>query len=116
MSEILGIARMRILDGKLDEFKRVSAQARDIVRAKDTGTLQYDVFLNAAETEAIVLERYRDEASMMEHHENMNEGGIMDAVMQTCTAEGEILGDVSATLAESLEGGPVSVLSLWQSL
>jgi quinol monooxygenase YgiN len=116
MSEILGIARMKILDGQLDEFKRISTQARDIVRAQDKGTLQYDVFLNAAETEAVVIERYRDEASMMQHHEHMNAGGIMDAVLKTCTAEGEILGDVSAGLAESLAGGPVRILSLWQSM
>jgi quinol monooxygenase YgiN len=29
-------------EGKLDEFKRLSAQAMEIVRTKDTGTLRYD--------------------------------------------------------------------------
>lgn len=115
MDELLGIARMKIIDGKLEEFKRNSQKARDLVRAKEKGTLQYDVFLNAEETEAVLLERYRDEAAMMEHHENMNQGGIMEAMMKTCTAEGEILGNVSAKLNEALKGGPVRILSPWQS-
>lgn len=42
MSELLGIARFRFHEGKLEEFKRLSAQAREIVRSQDTGTLQYE--------------------------------------------------------------------------
>jgi quinol monooxygenase YgiN len=116
VSEIMGIARMKIFDGKLEEFKRISKQARDIVRAQDIGTLQYDVFLNAAGTEALVLERYQDEAALMHHHENMNQGGISEAILKTCSAEGELLGNISDNLAKALEGGPVRILSLWQSL
>jgi quinol monooxygenase YgiN len=116
MNEILGIARMKIFDGKLEEFKRISNQARDIVRTKDIGTLQYDVFLNAAGSEALVVEQYRDEAALMQHHENMNQGGISEAIMKTCTAEGELLGNISDKLATTIEGGPVRILSLWQSL
>jgi quinol monooxygenase YgiN len=116
MNDILGIARMKIFDGKLEEFKRISKQARDIVSTKDVGTLQYDVFLNAAGTEALVLERYRDEAALMQHHENMNQGGVSEAIMKTCTAEGELLGNISDKLAKAIEGGPVRILSLWQSL
>jgi len=32
----------------------------EIVRTKDTGTLQYDIYLNDDQSEAIVYERYRD--------------------------------------------------------
>ena len=46
MSEIQGIARFKIHKGKLDEFKRLSTQAREIVRTKDTGTLEYDIYFN----------------------------------------------------------------------
>jgi hypothetical protein len=40
VSELLGIARFKIHEGKLEEFKRLSAQCMGIVRTKDTGTLQ----------------------------------------------------------------------------
>ena len=60
MSELWGIARFKFHEGKLEEFKRLSAQAMEIVRTKDTGTLQYDVYFNDDQSECMVLERYRD--------------------------------------------------------
>ena len=38
-----GFARLEFHEGKVEEFKRLSAQAMDTVRAKDTGTLQYEI-------------------------------------------------------------------------
>ena len=46
MSELQGIARFKIHEGKLDEFKRLRAQVMEILRTKDTGTLQYDTYFN----------------------------------------------------------------------
>jgi hypothetical protein len=40
VSELLGIARFKFREDKLDEYKRLSAQAMEIVRTKDTGTLR----------------------------------------------------------------------------
>ena len=60
MSELWGIARFKFHEGKLEEFKRLSAEAMEIVRTKDTGTLRYDVYLNDDQSECVVLERYRD--------------------------------------------------------
>ena len=60
MSELWGIARFKFHEGKVEEFKRLSAQAMEIVRTKDTGTLQYDIYFNDDESECVVLERYRD--------------------------------------------------------
>ena len=41
MRELVGLARFKFRDGNVDEFKRLSAQAMEIARSKDTGTLQY---------------------------------------------------------------------------
>ena len=46
MGELVGIARFRFFEGKRDEFERLSAQAMEIVRAKEPGTLQYDTYMN----------------------------------------------------------------------
>jgi quinol monooxygenase YgiN len=43
MKEIKGIARVTFLPGKLEEWKRLTAEAMHIVRTRDTGTLQYDL-------------------------------------------------------------------------
>ena len=39
VSELQGIARFKFHEGKLKEYKRLNAQAMEIVRTKDTGTL-----------------------------------------------------------------------------
>src|SRR5262245_4902180 len=38
-AQLQGIARFKFHEGKREEFKRLSAQALEIVRTKDTGTL-----------------------------------------------------------------------------
>ena len=58
MSELTGIARFTFEDGDVEELKRLSDQAMDIVRNMRSGTLQYDIYLNEDESEAIVIERY----------------------------------------------------------
>jgi hypothetical protein len=36
VTELLGIARFKLNEGKLEEYKRLSAQAMEIVRTKDS--------------------------------------------------------------------------------
>jgi hypothetical protein len=52
VSELLGIARFTFHEGKGDDFKRLSEQCMEIVRTKDNGTLQYDIYFNDDESEA----------------------------------------------------------------
>ena len=71
MSELLGIARFKFHEGKLEEYKRLSAQAMEIVKTKDTGTLQYDTYFNDDQSECVVVERYKDSEAAMEHAANL---------------------------------------------
>ena len=101
MSELLGIARFRIHDGKLGEFKRLSAQAMEIVRTKERGTLQYDTYFNDDESECVIIERYRDSEAAIEHATNLAE--VSEAVLATVTVvHGEVLGEPSAELRAKL--------------
>ena len=102
MSEILGIARFKFHEGMVDEFKRLSAEAMEIVRAREPNTLQYDTYFNEDESEAIVVERYTDSAALIEHGEHM--APLMDAILATATITGEILGDPSPELQALLTG------------
>ena len=43
-TELEAIVRFRFQNGDVEEFKRLSAQCMEIVRAQDTGTLQYDTY------------------------------------------------------------------------
>jgi quinol monooxygenase YgiN len=69
VSELQGIARFKFHEGKLEEFKRLSAQCMEIVRTKDTGTLQNDIYFNDDQSECIVLERerYARDPAVQEH-------------------------------------------------
>jgi quinol monooxygenase YgiN len=114
MTEIQGIARIKIHDGKLDEFKRVSAQCMDLVRTKDTGTVQYELYLNEDQNECVVLERYRDSESLLQHMKNI--GGLMQDMLNTSTISGEICGAASPELIKALDGTPVRLFSPYQAL
>ena len=83
MDELQGIVRFTFHTGMVDEFKRLSAECREIVRAKDDGTLQYDTYLNDDESEAIVLERFRDSDALILHGQNM--APLMESIMATGT-------------------------------
>jgi quinol monooxygenase YgiN len=109
MSELYGIARFKIHEGKVEEFKRLSAQAMEIVRTKDTGTLQYDTYFNEDQSECVILERYRDSDAAIEHAANI--GDLAEAVLATVTVvHGEVLGEPSAELRARLAGSEVPQL------
>jgi quinol monooxygenase YgiN len=112
VSELQGIARFRIHDGRLDEFKRLAARCMDIVRTRDSGTLQYELFFNDDQSQCIVLERYRDSAALMEHFSNLGE--VADASMATGSVSGELLGNPSAELRAALAAGPVRLFTPFQ--
>ena len=115
MSELLGIARFRFIEGKREEYLRLSEQANAIVAAKDPGTLQYDLFLNDDQTECMIVERYRDSASAIEHWENL--GDLSEAILATVSVvHGELLGDVSAELRANLADGPVQLFTPYRSM
>ena len=65
--------RFKFHEGKVEEFKRLSAQAMEIVRTKDTGTLQYVIYFNDDQSECMVLERYRDSEAAIEHAANLGD-------------------------------------------
>ena len=114
MSELRGIVRFTFHEGKVEEFKRLSAECLEIVRAKDSGTLQYDTYLNEDETEAIVLERFRDSDALIEHSANL--AHLMDAIIATGNVSGELLGDPSPEIRENLTGSVVQLFTLYQAL
>ena len=105
MSELQGIARFKFDEGKLEEFKRLSAQCMQIVRTKDTGTLQYEMYFNDDQSECIVLERYKDSEALIQHAANV--GISWRRSWPRAPFSGELLGEPSADLRAQLAGGPV---------
>ena len=109
MKELQGIARFKFKEGKLEEFKRLSAQAAEIVRTKDTGTLQYETYFNDDESECIVLERFRDSEAALEHTANI--GDLAQEILATVdVVHGELVGEANAQIRENLAGSEIPAL------
>ena len=102
MSELQGIVRFKFHEGRVEEFKRLSAQAMEIVRTQDTGTLQYETYFNEDESEALVLERFRDSDALIEHAEHM--AALMEPIIATATITGELCGELSPELRAKITG------------
>ena len=114
-TELQAIVRFRFHDGSVEEFKRLSVQCMEIVRAQDTGTLQYDTYFNDDETECIVIERFRDSDSLIQHGENL--AHLMDAIIATGEVFGELLGEPSPELRSRFApGGPVQLFTPWSRM
>jgi quinol monooxygenase YgiN len=114
MSELQGIARYKIHESELEEFKRLSAQCMEIARTKNTGTLQYEIYLNDDQSECIVLERYRDSEALIEHLAHI--GDLMEAIVETGSVSGELLGEPSAELRANLADSPVRLFTPYLSM
>ena len=114
-TELQAIVRFRFHEGRVEDFKRLSTECMEIVRTRDPGTLQYDTYFNADETECIVLERFRDSDALIQHGENL--AHLMDAIVATGSVRGELLGDPSAELrARIADGGPVQLFTPWSRM
>jgi len=113
VSELQGIARCKFHEGGLEEFKRLAAEAMEIVRNKDTGTLQFEISFNDDQSECIVLERYRDSQALIEHAEHF--GDLSEAIIRTGSFASELIGEPSAELKAMLAGGPIRLFTPYLS-
>ena len=114
MSELQGIARFKFHGGELEEFKRLAAQCMEIVRTKDTGTLQYDIYFNDDQSECIVHERYKDSEALIEHATHL--GNLSAAIVATGSVSAALLGEPSAELRAQMTGGEVRLFTPYQSI
>ena len=96
------VSKLKIHHHKLDEFKRLAAECVELVRTKDTGTLQYEMYFNSSEAKCLVFERYRDSQALLDHVRNL--GDTLAAISETFSGQVEICGTPSAELIEQLQG------------
>ena len=99
MEQIKVIARVKIHNGKLAEFKQWASDAITIVRAKDPGTSEYDYYFNADETECVIRETYEDSNAAMAHLGNVGDLLAIGAELGDITIE--VYGNPSEELANA---------------
>ncbi len=113
MKAIQLTARAAIHEGKLEEFKLLAAQCMRTVREKDSGTQQYDWFLNEAQTECVVRETYRDSEAVLEHISNL--GATLGAILKVGDWTFEVFGSPSSELVAAAAGINPKFYSPFQS-
>jgi quinol monooxygenase YgiN len=105
LTELTAIARLKFHEGKLEEFKRASAEVIEIVRAKDTGTLQYDIYVNDEQTECVFLERYENLDAMIEHNAHL--GDALGEMLATGSLTAELFIEPSDDIKAKFAGLPI---------
>jgi quinol monooxygenase YgiN len=114
MKSIQLTARAAIHEGKHEEFKVLAAECMRTVRERDSGTLQYDWFLNEAQAECVVRETYRDSEAVLEHIANL--GATLGAILAVCDWTFEVFGSPSPELVAAAAGLSPKVYSPFQSM
>jgi quinol monooxygenase YgiN len=114
LREIQGVARFKFHEGKAEEFKRLCAELMEVVRADDSGTLQFEIYLSDDESECVIYERYRDSEAVIDHGAHV--GDIMPAIFATGSGVSAMLGEPSAELTAMMTGGPVPVFRPFLSM
>jgi hypothetical protein len=114
VSELHLTTRFAIHDGEVGEFKSLAGHCMEVVREQDSGTLQYDWFLNADGTECVLRERYRDSDAVLEHTVNL--GDLMGRFMSISDPDIEIYGAPTDALLEAIAALQPRVYSAYQSL
>ncbi len=114
MEELKVIARFKIHDGKLEEFKNWASTCKEAVQQKDPGTLEYDWYFNNSQTECVVRETYSDSNAVMAHMGNLGE--LLAQGTELADLSLEIYGDPSEELSNAAAGLNPAVYSYFQGL
>jgi len=112
MNDIQVTARFAIHSGKIVEFKQLAEDCLTSVRDKDTGTLQYDWFFNADQSECVVRERYSSSEAVLEHMGNL--GDLLGSLLAISDFTLEVYGDPSPELLEAGAALNPQVFSFFQ--
>jgi len=106
------MARFKLHEDKLEEFKRLSAECMEIGRTKDTGTLPCDIFINDDPSECILLERYRDSEALIEPGAHIG-GDLAEAFLATGSVSANSVGiERGAQSEDGRQRGPPSLHAL----
>ena len=108
---------MNIQPGKLDEFKQRAAKMLSATAERDTGTLQYDWFLNSDQTICVIREAYESSEALLAHMAHLDEAlGKRPLRLLAYDHKPEVFGDPSPKLLTVTQGLSVKWYSFLQGL
>jgi len=114
MDKIQFVARFKLHEGKVKEFKTVAKDCLTVVKEKDKGVLQYNWFFDEKESECVVVELYKDSAAVLNHAGLIGE--LLGKAMAISDFSGEIYGNASDELKGALAALNVKMYHYFQGL
>ncbi|MBT3383191.1 MAG: hypothetical protein HN778_14175 [Prolixibacteraceae bacterium] len=104
MRQIHLTAKFHIQEGETEKFKSIAEQCVAVVQEKEKGKTcsQYDWYFNTDGSKCHVLESYADSAALMIHMGNVGE--LLGQLLQISTLTGDIYGNLSEEVQNSLQG------------
>lgn len=112
MNNLQVTARFKVHDGKMAEFKMIAEECISIVKAKDKNTLQYDWYLDDAQTEIVLMEAYPDSNGLLAHLGNIGE--LFGKLLALADFSAELYGTPSEELLKATSGLKIKVYSFYQ--
>jgi quinol monooxygenase YgiN len=91
MAKIYTYAKFFIPEGKAEAFKALATRCSETVGAREPGTVFYEWFLNADETECIAIDCYEDMDALTVHVKNNS--ATMKELLTITTRHLEIFGE-----------------------
>ena len=114
MNNIQLTARLKIHEGRLEEFKEIAKQALHAVSEKEPGALQYDFFFTPDESECVVRERYADSNALLAHLANV--GPLLGKALEMSEFSLEVYGEPSEELRSATAALNPKIYSFYQGL
>jgi quinol monooxygenase YgiN len=114
MDKIQLIARFKLHEGKLNDFKAVAKECLIVIKEKDKGVMHYDWFFDEKEAECVVVELYKDSAAVLNHVGLIGE--LLGKAMAMSNFSLEVYGNASDELKAALSGLSVKNYSFYQGL
>jgi quinol monooxygenase YgiN len=114
MNELQVTARLKIHEGKLNEFKYLAAQCLIAVKEREPGAMQYDWFFNDDNTEYVVRERYVDSSAVFAHLGNIGE--LLGKVLLVADMSLEVFGNPSQELRAAIAAMNPKIYPFYQGL
>ena len=114
MKKIQITAKFKIHTNKVELCKKIAAECVAAVKQNEKDALQYDWFVNHAQTEIIVRETYANSEAVLAHLGNVGE--LLGQLLSMSDFEGEIYGNMSEELKHALEGMNVKVYTFYLGL
>ena len=99
MDPLQATVRIKVHEGTLADFEDLAREMVRIVREIDTGTLQFDWFSSADETEYVVRATYRDSDAAIQHIANLK--STLKSFQAMCSVDMHLFGNPSDQLREA---------------